>query len=321
MSFDARSLYHKIGQSKKFVLMLIVISALGYGTQRVLAQTSPSVFYVPLIGITSVPEPLALPKGPGNVTYHYAVKNFLKGVALTNIKVTDDKCSNVKFVTGDDNGDSQLDYNETWRYTCTTKLSTTTASMATAVGTLSNITATHKAYATVIVGSNNPSPLVSIVNITKVAYPLSLPSEGGQITFTYKVNNPGVVPLSDVSITDDKCSAMSGKLGDTNGNNLLDINEVWIYTCTMNLRQTTTNTATVVAYANGLKAVSNDTITVTVNNPVAQSSPTSSTSPNFPDVGTNPNLEVNPNFKIIIWGGLSVLLVLLIIFFKKSKKS
>lgn len=287
---------------KEFLSALLLAILFGVNTRIVSAQTSASVLYVPLIGITSVPYPLALPKGPGYVTYSYAVKNFLKEVPLTDVQVVDDKCSSVRFVTGDDNHDLKLDYGETWRYTCTTKLSVTTQSTATATGIANSLSATHKAYSTVVVGSNSPPPLVSIVNITKVAYPLSLPAEGGNITFTYKVTNPGVVPLGGVIVADDKCKAMSGKLGDTNGNNLLDINEVWIYTCTANLKQTTTNTVTVTAYANGLKAVDNATITVKVDNP------------GLPTAGTNPNLG-NLNFKIIVWGIMSVVLVVLIVFF------
>lgn len=272
-------------------------------------ETNKNSLYVPLIGITAVPNPLALPKGPANVTYHYAVKNFLPELALVNINITDDKCSDLKFVEGDDNNDLMLDFSETWRYECTTKLSETTKSVVTVTGMANGIMAIHKAYTTVVVGSSNPAPLVSIINITKLAYPLSLPAEGGDITFTYKVNNPGVVPLGQVSVSDDKCNTMSGKLGDTNGNNLLDINEVWIYTCAMNLKQTTTNTATVRAFANGLMALAHTTITVTV------------VSPNFPEVGstpgfqteqvpipTLPNTGVNPNFLIFFWAILSGIL-------------
>src|SRR5687767_5927895 len=110
---------------KKVLSVLIVILVFGYDAKSTLAQTaqeSQSTLYVPLIGITTIPDPLALPKGPGMVTYRYAVKNFLKEVSLTNVQVTDDKCSNVNFVQGDDNRDGKLDYSETWRYVCTTKL-------------------------------------------------------------------------------------------------------------------------------------------------------------------------------------------------------
>lgn len=261
--------------------------------------------------------------------YHYAVKNFLPELPLADIQVTDDTCGPVKFVEGDDNSDNKLDYSETWRYTCTANLSVTTESIATVIGTANSINATHKAHAMVVVGLTTPPPLVSVVNVTKVSNPLSLPAGGGPITFTYKVNNPGVVPLSDVTIVDDKCAGMSGKLGDTNANNLLDTNEVWIYSCTMNLTQTTMNTVTVTAVANGLRAVSSDTITVNVDIP---SFPDAGPSPDFPDVGGNPdnNSAAGTTFglKAIVWATLMGFLGALIIFFfvtrdgsvKKSKK-
>lgn len=295
----------------KIFLTLIAVLIFGSVTGSVSAQASPSVLYVPLIGLTSVPEPLALPKGPGNVTYRYAVKNFLKEVPLNDIQVNDDECTPVKFVEGDDNGDSKLDYDETWRYICNTKLSVTTQSTAKATGVANDMTATHKAYATVVVGSSKPPPLVSIINVTKVAFPLSLPAEGGNITFTYKVNNPGVVPLSEVTVTDNKCKAMSGKLGDTNGNNLLDVNEVWVYTCNAELKETTTNTVSVTAYANGLKAVGEATIAVRVDKADASQS-----TANFPNTG------LGPDMKIPGWGVLAAVLVILIIIFAiKSQRA
>lgn len=289
--------------ARDFAIATVVVSVPGF--PKTGFPPEENTFYIPLMGISSVPDPLALPKGPGNVTYHYAVKNFLPEEALANVQVVDNKCNPVKFTEGDDNKDGKLDYGETWRYACTTKLFATTENTAMATGTVNGLVATHKAYSTVIVGSDKPAPLVSIVNITKIAYPLSLPSGGGKITFTYRVNNPGLIPLSNVTVTDNKCSAMSNKLGDTNGNNLLDINEVWIYRCTTNLKQTTTNTVTATAYANGLKATGEATITVKV------------ALPNFPDTG-----EISV-FKITVWKIFSVILILLIIFFffKKGKKN
>ena len=282
--------------TKKGIFVILVSLFLGCAVQNALAQTD---IYVPLIGLTSVPYPLALPIEGGAVTYHYAIKNFIKEFALTHIQVTDYECTPVAFVTGDDNNNSELDFNETWRYGCTTKVSKTTESIATVKGTYRNIIAIHTAYTTVVVGSTNPPPLVSIVNITKVAYPLSLPATGGPITFTYRVSNPGIVPLSTVSVVDNKCMAMSNKLGDTNGNNLLDIDEVWLYTCTTSLKETTTNTARVTAFANGLRAIDDVALTVKVATIV----------PIFPETGFNPNL------KITLWIILSVLLIILTIFF------
>lgn len=297
----------KIKPLKKNIIVLAAVLIFSYAINVSFAQTpqeSQSSLYVPLIGITSVPEPLALPDGPGNVTYRYAVKNFLEELSLTNIQVVDDKCTPVKFIEGDDNGNSKLDSSETWRYSCTVKVSETTQSIATAIGIVNDITTTHKAYTTVVVGLDTPPPLVSIVNIAKIAYPLALPPEGGAVNFTYKVNNPGVAPLSNITVTDNKCSNMSSKLGDTNGNNLLDTSEVWIYTCTMFLEETTTNTATVVAFSGGFKAVGETTVTVKVQSVAL---PEAGNVPGFPDqrIPSFPETGVNPNFKIIVWAILS----------------
>lgn len=302
---------------KRFILLLVTVAAVGCGAPSVFAQTSQSVLYVPLIGITSVPDSLALPEGGGTVTYRYAVKNFIGEVALTGVQVVDDTCIPVKFIGGDDNSDSKLDYSETWRYACTANVSTTTLSTAVAKGTANDITATHRAYATVVVGRDTPAPLVSIVNVTKVAYPLPLPPEGGSITFTYKVTNPGVVLLSDVTVVDDTCAGMSGKLGDTNANNLLDISEVWMYSCTTTLTQTTTSTATVTAFADGLKAMSEDTITVAVVS-------SASSSPNLFDVEIGIGGGAERAVKIVVWEILAGVLAALSIFFlvtHRGKKS
>ncbi len=287
---------------KRILWLLIFILV---NVKVVWAQDSQSVLYVPLIGITSVPNPLALQKGPGKITYNYAVKNFLVETPLTNVRVVDDVCNPVKFVTGDDNDNKMLDYGETWRYSCSTMLSETIQNTATVTGTANSMTATQKAISRVVVGSNNPPPLVSVINVTKVAYPLSLPQQGGEITFTYKVTNPGVVPLGDVVISDNKCKDMSGKLGDTNGNNFLDPNEVWIYSCTMNLKETTTNVVSVSGYANGLIAASNASITVKVD----QSSPA------FPMTGGN-----NNNLNMVIWETMIVVLIVLVIIYILKRK-
>jgi hypothetical protein len=168
------------------------------------------------------------------------------------------------------------------------------------------------------------APEVNIIDITHVIYPLPLPNGGGPITFTYKVTNPGEVSLSDVTVVDDACSDMSGELGDTNGNHLLDPGEEWIYTCAAMVVKTTTHTATVTAYANGLKAVDAETATVDV--PALGATP----SPTFPNDGPNPNTPTLPNngtnpnslnITVLIWEILGgILVVLIIIYFVITRK-
>jgi hypothetical protein len=168
---------------------------------------------------------------------------------------------------------------------------------------------------------------IPAISVTLVPDPLTLPETGGNVTYIYKVNNIGAIPLNDVTITDNKCSVMSAELGDTNGNHLLDPNEVWIYNCTTSLKQTTTNTAMVTAFANSWKAMDQYSATVSV----AGTTTATTVPPNLPNEGPNPNTPsfpydgTNPNtlnITFIIWGVLGVILLILIIvlFLTRKKK-
>ncbi len=163
--------------------------------------------------------------------------------------------------------------------------------------------------------AKNSAPEVNIVDITNIIYPSPLPAGGGSITFTYKITNPGNVPLNDVTVVDNSCSNMSGELGDTNGNHFLDPGEAWIYTCAIMITKTTAHTATVTAYANGLKTSATETTTVDVPSAIATPSPV----PTLPDNGTNPN---SLNSTVLIWeilGGILGVLIIIYIFIFRNK--
>ncbi len=200
----------------------------------------------PLIDVVKVPNPLALPAGPGSVTYTYTVRN-VGTVSMSNVTVVDDSCSPV-FVSGDANSDGKLDVSETWTYRCSTTLSETHTNNVVATGWANGISAADIASATVVVGIPLVPPLI---HVTKVPSPLTLLAGGGMVTYTEKVTNPGTVALSNVILTDDKCSPMTRISGDTNGDSKLDTTETWTYTCKKNLTATTTNTASVSGEANG----------------------------------------------------------------------
>lgn len=109
----------------------------------------------PLIHVTKVPNPLALKAGGGNVTYTEKITNP-GTVALSNVRLVDDKCSPLKFISGDTNNDSKLDSNETWTYTCTTKLTRTTTNTAIARGEANGLETRDFAIATVVVAEAVP---------------------------------------------------------------------------------------------------------------------------------------------------------------------
>jgi hypothetical protein len=202
----------------------------------------------PLIDVVKVPDPLALPGGPGPVSYTYTLKN-IGTVPVTNITMVGDTCSPIDLVSGDTNGDSVLQTNETWVYTCATNLAQTTTNTIVATGWANGLSATDIASATVVVGAPIVPPLI---HVTKVPSPLTLPAGGGMVTYTEKVTDPGTVPLSNVVLTDDKCVPVKYVSGDANGDGKLDPSETWTYTCTARLAKTTTNTVIASGAANGL---------------------------------------------------------------------
>ena len=201
----------------------------------------------PLIDVVKVPSPLALPAGPGPVTYNYTLRN-IGTVPVTDVTMVDDTCSPVTLVSGDTNGDSKLDVNETWTYKCSTTLSATHTNTVVATGWANGISTTDIANATVVVGEPIVPPLI---HVTKRPAPLALLAGGGTVTYTEKITNPGTVALSNVTLTDDKCSPMKYVSGDTNKDSKLDTTETWTYTCKTNLTKTTTNTAIATGSANG----------------------------------------------------------------------
>lgn len=222
---------------------------------------------LPAINVTKIPSPLSLPSGPGSVTYAYVVTNIGKS-PMASVGVRDDKCSPVTYVSGDTNSDLLLDLDEAWTYSCTKKALQTETNTATAHGYANGMDVYDTASATVVVGSRVTPPIIHLV---KTANPVALPLGGGAVTYSYAVTNPGTEPLSDVSITDNKCTSLPGRVighpGDINKNNLLDAGEVWQFTCQTNLTQTTTNIGTAEGHANGLTAIDISPATVLVSTP------------------------------------------------------
>ncbi|MGB2631586.1 MAG: ice-binding family protein [Minisyncoccales bacterium] len=204
----------------------------------------------PLIDVLKVPSPLALPNGSGTVKYTYTLRN-IGTVSVGNVTMAGDTCSPITLISGDTNGNAKLDVNEIWTYTCSATLSKTHTNIVTATGWANGISATDIASATVVVGVPVVPPLI---HVTKVPNPLVLSAGGGMVTYTNKVTNPGTVALSNIRLTDDKCSPVKYISGDTNGDSKLDTTETWTYVCQTKITSTTVNTVSASGDANGLTA-------------------------------------------------------------------
>ena len=231
----------------------------------------------PLIDLIKTPSPLTLPLGGGSVTYTYYVTN-IGTVQMRSVNLADDRCSsqNMKFVSSSKNNllkavdsNTYIAVNETWTYTCTTDLKETTKNIAVVTGMANGVTAADTAVATVAVGLALPPPLIHVV---KVPSAFLLSAGGGAVTYSYFVTNPGTAPLEDVSITDNKCTGLPGRVaghpGDINKNGLLDPGETFYFTCATQIGQTTVNTAIAEGSANGLTAIDFAHATVIVSSPM-----------------------------------------------------
>lgn len=245
----------------------------------------------PIIDVVKVPSPLALPNGPGLVTYTYTLRN-IGTVPVSDITMVGDTCSPIILASGDTNNDGKLDLNETWVHTCTTFLTATHTNTVVATGWANGLSATDIASATVVVNLPVVPPLIHVV---KIPSPMALPVGGGSVTYTEIVTNPGTVPLNNVVLTDDKCAPMKFISGDKNLDAKLDRNEKWIYTCTSFLPQTTTNTAIATGEGSGITVRDFAIVTVIVATPIptrpaapTTPTPTPTIVPKLPKTGLPP---------------------------------
>lgn len=114
--------------------------------------------------------------------------------------------------------------------------------------------------------SSSSTTSSSDIKVKKEASKKKLQSGPDKVTFTYKVTNEGSVPLTDISIKDDKCDKIESVSGDDNNDEKLDVNEEWKYRCTKTVKKTETNIVTVKGTANGVevKDKAEETVTVTL---------------------------------------------------------
>ena len=128
-----------------------------------------------------------------------------------------------------------------------------------------NFTLTAGEVRTITVTNDDITGLIPpIINITKTPNPLAIDAGSGEVVYTFRVTNPGIAPLSSVTVVDDKIATVTYVSGDTNTDALLQTTETWIYTAKAVLTATTTNIVTASGNANGMTSVDTATATVVV---------------------------------------------------------
>lgn len=145
------------------------------------------------------------------------------------------------------------------------------------------------------------SGLVSGINVTKVPNPSALPEGPGFVTYAYLVTNTGDLPLSQVSLTDNRCAPVTFMSGDRNQDSMLDLDESWTYRCTTLVSRSVTNTVTATGFAEGVTV--RDTARATV---IVGESPTPTAVPKLPNAGSNPQIQDRLPWILIITSGIGV---------------
>jgi uncharacterized repeat protein (TIGR01451 family) len=209
-------------------------------SQIIVAWTNASVDILrPAIAMNKTAEPVQAHEGD-TIAYTYTITNP-GNTPLSNILVTDDKAGNITYEGGyqggDTNGDEILDGNETWVLIATYNVTADDVSPLVNTATVSGTDALGRS-----VQSEEAAASVDILRpaiaINKTAEPTEA-YEGDTITYTYTITNPGNTPLSNIVVTDDKVGNITYgdgyQSGDTNGNEILDGNESWIFTATYNV--------------------------------------------------------------------------------------
>ena len=120
------------------------------------------------------------------------------------------------------------------------------------------------------------------------------------------------MPLTNVTVVDDRCSPVTFVGGDANGNSALDLTETWAYQCTATITVTTTNTALATGFRNNTPVTDTDQAIVTVPVPTTPSPTGSVQIATSPPKVTLPPTDASPTGQNGGTGsGTTMLLVLL----------
>jgi uncharacterized repeat protein (TIGR01451 family) len=224
------SAYYTISNEDTTPLVNTAAAAGTYaGSQTIIAWDTASVDILrPAIALNKTAEPTQAHVGD-NITYTYTISNA-GNTPLYDILVTDEMVGTItyedNYQSGDADEDEVLDVDETWIFTT---IYTITEGEGDSLVNTASVSGTDALSLPVGSESSATVDILPTIAINKTAEPTQA-HVGDNITYTYDVTNPGNVPLSNVSVTDDLISDIILQGGDTNENELLDTGETWVFT-------------------------------------------------------------------------------------------
>ncbi|HJS37726.1 MAG TPA: hypothetical protein VJ789_06295, partial [Burkholderiales bacterium] len=170
---------------------------------------------------------------PGElITYAFAVTNE-GNVSLSNVTATDPLVGTLTFEGGDTDGDTELDVNETWNYSATYAVTQDDID----AGFVYNLaTADSEESEQDTDDHNEPLPQNPALAVSKSPDKPAVDAAGQIIAYTILVENTGNVTLTNVVVNDPMLLDLAYFSGD-DGNNKLDVDEIWTYTGTYAVQQ------------------------------------------------------------------------------------
>jgi len=205
-----------------------------------------------LVKTSLAPSPAAV---GSLVNYQFSLTNT-GNVTITNPVINDAQCQSpgatLSFASGYDSGDAgqvaSLDVGETWAFSCSYALlqsdidAGTVQNTATAVGqqpngsNVTDVSDSNNAPDQPGAGDDDPTntPIERLPSWTVVKSTSSTPENvGDTLVYDFTVDNTGNTSISNVVVSDAKCSASPSLIGgDIDNNNVLTPNEIWTYRCT-----------------------------------------------------------------------------------------
>ena len=191
----------------------------------------------------------------GDVIDYEIVVTNTGTAALTNVVVTDPLLSNnpLQLQSGDTDGDSELDVDETWIYTGTYAITQDDLDGAGKAGEDLDIdnTATADSDETDPEDDTEETPLERpgsyvmdkiVVDVDGDTENIIVDKAGDVITYQVIVENTGIIDLTGVTLTDPLLTGPNGYLNPVvnesiNANGILDVGEVWTYEGTYTVQQ------------------------------------------------------------------------------------
>ncbi len=168
---------------------------------------------------------------PLNVRFDYLLTNTSRtDVPMSNVQVDSAACAAGPRVSGDTDSDGLLDTGEAWLYSCSRLFTTATTYGATALGSATSTVDTRT-----VTSPQDPAAVAALApSLPAMTLTRSVSPTGGiaplSAAHTYTVRNTSAAdarPIADVTIDDPTCMSVTR----TQGDDLLERDETWTFTC------------------------------------------------------------------------------------------